>query len=298
MKKILEYFSKKLKDLDRQICCLREQLNIPSLFRFGVNQEDNISEQERIFNSTGFPFHIENAINLTLTSTDGDALDESTCYLVMYPHDDPGLFEYYLKAVLNTNELFFIGKESGGPELVIRSSNTLDIKFASLIGGKSNTYPSGLIFVDANTGVLLLGDWNGNNNSTYIDIDDVSNRINLLAGIVNYNSEEVATIKYKKYVALLSQSGFGNPTATILENTIGNIVWTRQAQGQYIGTLLGAFTNNKTACFGNFQLLVTDCAVMHIGRQSNDIVKYMTYENGLNLNEQNGDIVVEIRVYP
>lgn len=66
----------------------------------------------------------------------------------------------------------------------------------------------------------------------------------------------------------------------------------------HIGTLVGAFVNNKTACFGNFQLLTTDCTIMHIGRQSNDIVKYKTYEDGINLNEQNGDVVVEIRIYP
>ena len=50
----------------------------------------------------------------------------------------------------------------------------------------------------------------------------------------------------KKYVALLTQVGTGAPVATVLENTIGNIVWARSATGLYTGTLTGAFTVNKT----------------------------------------------------
>jgi hypothetical protein len=51
---------------------------------------------------------------------------------------------------------------------------------------------------------------------------------------------------YKKYVALLNQIGTDDPTVTILENTIGDILWTRSNVGQYIGTLTGAFTSGKT----------------------------------------------------
>lgn len=49
----------------------------------------------------------------------------------------------------------------------------------------------------------------------------------------------------KVYRALLSQSGSGVPTATILENTIGSIVWTRPGSGQYLATLVGAFPASK-----------------------------------------------------
>jgi hypothetical protein len=49
---------------------------------------------------------------------------------------------------------------------------------------------------------------------------------------------------YKVYIALLSQSGKGNaPTAKILENTIGNIVWIATSPGVYRATLVGAFPN-------------------------------------------------------
>lgn len=51
---------------------------------------------------------------------------------------------------------------------------------------------------------------------------------------------------YKKYIALITQSSTADPTVIELENTIGPIVWTRKATGEYSGTLSGAFTANKT----------------------------------------------------
>lgn len=58
---------------------------------------------------------------------------------------------------------------------------------------------------------------------------------------------------YKVYTAYIGQVGTGAPTVTIMENTIGAIVWTRTSTGSYLGTLTGAFTNNKTACFFQYQ---------------------------------------------
>ncbi len=51
---------------------------------------------------------------------------------------------------------------------------------------------------------------------------------------------------YKKYVALITQTGTLDPVVEILENTIGDIVWTRAGVGVYFGTLIGAFTLDKT----------------------------------------------------
>lgn len=50
---------------------------------------------------------------------------------------------------------------------------------------------------------------------------------------------------YLVYTALMSQSGTNAPTVTILENTIGDIVWTYSSVGSYNGTLSGAFPANK-----------------------------------------------------
>ena len=59
--------------------------------------------------------------------------------------------------------------------------------------------------------------------------------------VVNYNPP------YKVYKALISQNGTNAPTAIVLENTLGgDVVWTRDGAGIYLGTLTGAFNNNKT----------------------------------------------------
>lgn len=47
---------------------------------------------------------------------------------------------------------------------------------------------------------------------------------------------------YKVYAALFSQVGTAAPTVTVLNNTIGTIVWTYSTIGTYYGTLTGAFT--------------------------------------------------------
>lgn len=69
--------------------------------------------------------------------------------------------------------------------------------------------------------------------------------------IVNpYIVSSTATVNplpYKIYAAIINQSGTSAPTATILENTIGDIVWTYTAQGSYQGTLSNAFVLNKTS---------------------------------------------------
>jgi hypothetical protein len=50
---------------------------------------------------------------------------------------------------------------------------------------------------------------------------------------------------YKVYTALLTQSGNDAPVATVLENTIGNIVWSRTSDGVYYATLVGAFPDEN-----------------------------------------------------
>lgn len=51
---------------------------------------------------------------------------------------------------------------------------------------------------------------------------------------------------YKVYTALLNQSGTNAPVATVLENTLGDIVWSREGEGLYKATLSNSFTENKT----------------------------------------------------
>jgi hypothetical protein len=63
------------------------------------------------------------------------------------------------------------------------------------------------------------------------------------------NGRDISDIlpTYKKYIALILQTGTADPTVIELENTIGAINWTRAAVGSYQGTLTGAFTANKTS---------------------------------------------------
>jgi len=49
----------------------------------------------------------------------------------------------------------------------------------------------------------------------------------------------------KIYRATISQTGTNDPVVTVLENTIGPIVWTRNIAGNYHGTLTGAFPSSK-----------------------------------------------------
>ena len=52
---------------------------------------------------------------------------------------------------------------------------------------------------------------------------------------------------YKVYTALLSQSGTNAPVATVLENTLGDIVWSRDREGEFYADITGnLFTSNKT----------------------------------------------------
>lgn len=48
------------------------------------------------------------------------------------------------------------------------------------------------------------------------------------------------------YRALMNQSGTNAPVATVLENSIGSIVWARTVAGIYTATLAGAFPASKT----------------------------------------------------
>lgn len=74
----------------------------------------------------------------------------------------------------------------------------------------------------------------------------------------------------KIYKALISQSGTDAPTAIVIANTIGNIVWTRGNTGSYSGTLAGAFTENKTFCLPGCQ--DGTAIIVGIERENSDVI--------------------------
>jgi len=101
---------------------------------------------------------------------------------------------------------------------------------------------------------------------------------------------------YTKYIATISQSGTADPTLSILENTIGNIVWTRTAIGNYFGTLIGAFPNQDKTYLtlsnaDTSQVLITWTSANQIRIRTFDFTT--AYIDGqLTYN------TIEIRVYP
>ena len=75
---------------------------------------------------------------------------------------------------------------------------------------------------------------------------------------------------YTKYVALITQSGTNDPTVIELENSIGPIVWTRTAVGNYEGTLAGAFTLNKT--YSTLSQVASDSIALVYAKNVNTIL--------------------------
>jgi len=116
---------------------------------------------------------------------------------------------------------------------------------------------------------------------------------------VRTTTQDIADLggaSYLKYVALLTQTGTGAPTAIVLENTLGGtVVWTRSEVGVYAGTLSGVFTENKTAIF-------LGAAVGNIIQygfwDSTNFILLLTTEGGVAADEKLYLTPIEIRVYP
>jgi hypothetical protein len=95
------------------------------------------------------------------------------------------------------------------------------------------------------------------------------------------------------YRATMSQSSTAAPTVTVIENTIGNIIWTYSATGRYFGTLAGAFVN---ATF--FTICLTD-GFNNAGVYKNDDDSIGVKTTNNSFSAANGilsDTCVEIRV--
>lgn len=101
---------------------------------------------------------------------------------------------------------------------------------------------------------------------------------------------------YKVYTALVSQSGTSDPTATVLENQVGSIVWARTGLGAYTATLSGAFTSGKTFIINGMN---GDGLTFNCFRSDNNTVTlkcYLTSSGGST--DVFSSLSVEIRVYP
>jgi hypothetical protein len=102
---------------------------------------------------------------------------------------------------------------------------------------------------------------------------------------------------YERYIALITQTSTSAPTVIELENTIGPIAWTRKATGEYVGTLTGAFTANKT--YATISQALANSIVM-ISTTANDINIITTNLHSPTAAKHDSHLsnnTIEIRVY-
>ncbi len=112
---------------------------------------------------------------------------------------------------------------------------------------------------------------------------------------------------YKVYTALLTQTGTSDPTSVVLENTLGgDIVWSRVTDGQYLGTLNGAFPDiNKVFITPSPTSVLSPINTVEIFWNDSNSISVVTVQrssyNGAGLFQDdilNGYLIpLEIRVY-
>lgn len=120
---------------------------------------------------------------------------------------------------------------------------------------------------------------------------------NLQVETINGQSVSNALPTYSKYIALISQTGTNDPTLSILENDLGDLVFTRAAIGRYEATLTGAFPTQ-----GQVYLMVSNSQVdtyLRIFWTSTDTIEIRTLDFMNTLTDGLLDYnTLEIRVYP
>lgn len=106
---------------------------------------------------------------------------------------------------------------------------------------------------------------------------------------------------YRSYVANLVQNGgTGDPIVTVQENTLsqGDITWTRDAQGVYHGTLVGAFPGAKFWKQASFGILQQGTEVSgDLARQNDDFVAINIYDTSYGIQVDGFQADIEIRIY-
>jgi hypothetical protein len=98
---------------------------------------------------------------------------------------------------------------------------------------------------------------------------------------------------YQIYTALISQTSNTAPTVIVLENTIGNIVWTFDSNGEYLGTLPGVFSAGKTY----FSALPSQITQLKFVRINDNIINLGTALAGTKTNGLLNNTPIEIRIY-
>lgn len=95
------------------------------------------------------------------------------------------------------------------------------------------------------------------------------------------------------------QTGENAPVSTVLENTIGDIVWSYEGVGGYRGTLAGVIVKAKTWCEKTLQSITTDDPeTLNIFTTINDnYISITAHVDGVGVDDLIDNIPIEIRVY-
>lgn len=120
--------------------------------------------------------------------------------------------------------------------------------------------------------------------------------------VPTWGQVQAAARPYKVYTAVLKQQNTNEPTAVVLENTLGGtVVWTRNSTGNYYGTLNNAFPiQNKIAVFqggsmwGTFPLKII--RVQHLNSNTIQIFTQQATDGAL-VDSSLSETSIEIRVY-
>lgn len=127
------------------------------------------------------------------------------------------------------------------------------------------------------------------------DVKHYFTKINEIIDWVN----NIGTPSYKVYTALLNQENTDAPTTIILQNTIGNILWSYNGNGNYYGNLTNAFDLNKTfvliSQYSGGAGLVVDFIAAEV-LDSSTIVITTTTDNVF-IDNLLHNVSIEIRVY-
>ena len=183
--------------------------------------------------------------------------------------------------------------QSGNGVLVIGndimiSPNARNINVTASSG--ISVFDSSNVSITSSTGVTVF---DGVSNVSVTN----SSGITVTESNVTYNNgiKTLNSVNYKKYVALLYQTGTNDPTAYVLENTLSSgITWVRNTTGEYEGTVTGEFTIYKTAIFCNN---TNYGEIMAYRKNANTINVYTQDSSGTPTDGQLNYSTIEIRVY-
>lgn len=176
-----------------------------------------------------------------------------------------------------------------GDVVIIKDKSNVNLSYGNVeVKGKGNVIGQGLKG-------FVVGD-----NQTVNESGITTTNLRVTQTI---NGVSVASMlpNYQKYVALISQTGINPPTATILENTIGDIVFNYNGIGDYDMVLAGAFLANKTWVVGGSADINAgggDFATLDIRRANDNTIILRTYDNFTAADDMLVNTSIEIRIYP